>query len=492
MERQKKYGVCCSFLLLLFLYGICFVSSAQARVQLQPRVNAQGEILKNDAGAAIANEDYVVLGKFDHRLMEYSGVKEVQATPILWRVMSADSALGNQRKVTMLTHHLLESMAYQNQYDDRGWGEDPQYVRPGTMIPMNTWLGSEVQKWLSSSGMVTVYQWDGSGVAPNSVRGFLHSDYFNAAEIGALLPYPDGTGALMTLPSFWTTADMQIGYDWYEWPYFGEMYLWFGDNDADSSFNYGPNNLARRASFKGSSFIYGGDNQGWFYWSRSPVADVSDTSGSIIDDGTLFNEGVIGSVISVRPACLLNIESLIFKSASDDFTPASSSSAIAGSPKNPYVLVFQNLLPTGVPTGWIMKFTTADEAPLSAQIDGKILTMEWNTPLSPGVKRWPAPGDFKLSTGETAISITSDDTSPKLLKLTFATGVTAGTAVTLSYNLNTDAISFDSSGGTAKVADSFANRPVKNVTSSGGGGTMDTVVRPVATPPGGKILRPHV
>ena len=57
MERQKKHGVFYSFLLGMFLYGVCLTNPAQAGVQLLPRVNTQGQIQQNDAGGTIASED---------------------------------------------------------------------------------------------------------------------------------------------------------------------------------------------------------------------------------------------------------------------------------------------------------------------------------------------------------------------------------------------------------------------------------------------------
>ncbi len=158
------------------------------------------------------------------------------------------------------------------------------------------------------------------------------------------------------------------------------------------------------------------------------------------NNGGLLDLSVYMTDYAVRPACLLNLESLIFKSASDDFDLASPSVSAAGSILNPYILVLSGDMPNGLP----VKFASADRSPDGAVINGKTLTVSWHVPLTPAVKKWPAPGDFTLQPGGThPTAVTSDNANPKILKLTFPTAVAYGAAVTLSYNLNTDAISTD-------------------------------------------------
>ena len=93
---------------LMWIFSVIFVAScgpSEAVVQLRPRVNSSGAILKDDGGVKIAGEDYVIWGKYKHRFM--NGAYETTATPVLWRVMSADAAMGGQKKVILLTHFLV-------------------------------------------------------------------------------------------------------------------------------------------------------------------------------------------------------------------------------------------------------------------------------------------------------------------------------------------------------------------------------------------------
>ena len=201
-------------------------------------------------------------------------------------------------------------------------------------------------------------------------------------------------------------------------------------------------------------------------------------------NGSLLNVGVTNLAVAARPACFLNLESIIFKSASEDFDLGSGSpSAEGGSRENPYVLV----LPGEVPAYWSSgKFLSEDHVPDSMDINGKTLTMMWSSTLPlPAVKRWPDPADFTLWVGsrsEHPTAITSDDANLNVLKLTFAAGVTANDKnLRLSYNLNTDAILFAVSGWGANrhVANSFENVTVTNVTPID---PIDPPVTPNVTP----------
>ena len=365
---------------------------------------------------------------------KYSG------NPILWRILSADQT-GTERRGFLYSEKALE----EKQFD--------------SIMGSNNYGKSAIRTFLVGTGGADFYR----------ASNFTDAEKSVVIEQSFTTTKGDGTDSITTTNNamfLLSSGDLQE-------PQYGFL------NDSNRS------DVNREAVDTGGNAAS--------YWTRSP-SDSTIFAYYVYHDGKP-NFGMVSlSLVFVRPACFLNIESVLFKAAADDFVSAPSVGE-AGSSQNPYVLVLPNAVPTGSPAGWTMQFAAADEAPLSVQIDGKVLTMEWNTPLSPAVKRWPAPGDFKLSTGETPISVISDDANPKWLKLTFATGVTAGTAVTLSYTLNTDAIAFDTSSGTAKIADSFANRPVKNATTSsgggGGGGTMDTVVRPVATPPGGAFVGPQ-
>ena len=453
MKKQKKSGVLYTLFLVLLLIGVSLTGTSEAEVQLVPRVNASGQILHG-----IANEDYVVFGKFDHRKETWNGSKETSPTPIIWRVMSADAAPGaGQKKAILLTHYLVDAMVYDS-------GDN------------NPWSGSGVQVWVNKE----------------TAGGFLEK--FSILEKGAMMsPSPDGIpGTKATLPS--GSVDNTVGgFNWGDWAIWSyensDIKSWFGDNDYQSDKGAGVKiyTNARKAHFKGASFIYDTANNGWYYWTRSPVATLTNKAWYVDAGGHLNNVLVNTPAVAVRPACFLNQELIIFKSASNDFDLSTSLSGEAGKISNPYVLVLPNAVPTSV-NGWATTFISADKAPNGAKINGKALIVSWDVAISPAVRQWPILTDFTLTVGGSATehptSVTSDDANPNSLKLTFATGVTAGATVTLSYNLNTDAISHDSTGTPVKVVDSFANLVVSNDTPSGGGGGGGTTLSKATTPSG--------
>lgn len=200
------------------------------------------------------------------------------------------------------------------------------------------------------------------------------------------------------------------------------------------------------------------------YWSRTPVSGGLGRAWAINRGGYHFGLAVDSTDVALRPAFFLALEAIVFKTASNDLGPGGAPSGAGGTVENPYVLIFPDTLPTGAPDGWAVKFISGDNVPLDAKIKGKNLVLEWSSAISPAVKKWPDPGDFTLGTGEHPKGITSDDSNDRILKLTFAKGASMGDVVTLSYNLNTDAISFDSSGSTAKVVGSFSNLGMTNET----------------------------
>ena len=445
-KRGKLFGGFSFFLLLLSVF--VFSGISEAAVTLSPRYNG--------TNIDAAREQYVYLGKYEHRLGMHNGISEDIATPILWRVMELKDHGAGKKGAILLSHYLLESMAYQGTTTG-----NPDYYRPGTSIPAHTWDASEVQSWLNSSD-VSVSVKLGKTDTYQNIKGFLHPSYFSSVEQGVMLDYPydrysegesvPATGTKIVLPSGKYEGSGPF-YDKYE------MGTWFESQETNA------NNNTRKAYFKDGS-------SSWYYWTRSPSASDSIIAYNVHLDGKVILDNVYYAASAVRPALFLNLESIIFKSASNDFAPGSPAQPPTGGQiLNPYVLVLPNAVPTSV-SGWATTFISADKAPSGAVINGKNMIVSWNADISPAVKRWPAPGDFKLSTGESPTSVTGDDTNPKLLKLTFATGVTAGATVTLSYNLNTDAISHDLSGTpSVEVVNSFTNIAVTNNTPSSGGVT---------------------
>ena len=428
-NRNRKCGLFDLFVLLLFVYGVCLPGTSEAGVQLVPRVNTNGEILKNEAGVPIAHESYVLFGTYKHKTDGTGSTQESTATPVIWRVMSADAAQGaGQKKAILLTHYLMDKMAYDG-------GND------------NTWSGSDVQVWVNKE----------------TAGGFLEK--FSILEKGAMMsPSPDGIpGTKATLPS--GSVDNTVGgFNWGDWAIWSyensDIKSWFGDNDYQSDKGAGVKTYtnARKAHFKGASFIYDTANNGRYYWTRSPVATFANLAWGVSADGSLYDGNVGDSAVAVRPACFLNLESLIFKSASNDLDLSTTSAGEAGSILNPYVLVLPGSPITSV-NGWTTTFVSADKTPMSATVSGKTVTLEWNTAITPAVKNWPVSTDFVLSTGQSPISVASAPNSNKALQLTFAADV-APSGLKLSYNLNTDAIVFAQNGTQASVVNSFANLTV--------------------------------
>ena len=431
--------------------------TSEAGVTLVPRVNSSGDILKDERGVAIASEDYVLFGKFKHRLVVAAGDQETAATPILWRAMSLDIS-PNPTKAVLLSHHLLEGMAYQ-----RGARGDSR--------PQNTWEGSQVQKWLNDASPATaydVYLTKNYRARPSTplgaqVEGFLH--HFAPEERNALQPYPDGTAnSGVSLPSgsanvYETTAANPTFYP-------SEIVWWFGPNN-------GPNNDARGAYFKNKN------STRFFYWMRTPDPDGTDRAVLFGEVGLaglrLFSDNVYDvhsdNGFSVRPVLLLNLESLLFKTASGDFAPSFDPAAApgGGGETNPWILVLGGLAPADGAT----RFASADLPPSGAAIDatGKIMTVRWAAPISPAVRRWPASADFTFArpggVGSNPVSVTSDDIDRDILILTFANATMRGESVTLGYNLNTDAISCDKSGtAETDVVGSFTLDAAKIVNNS--------------------------
>ena len=202
------------------------------------------------------------------------------------------------------------------------------------------------------------------------------------------------------------------------------------------------------------------------YWTRSPTTDLVRVWGinSVRNGGYHFGLSADRTDLFIRPACFLNLDSFLFKSAFNDFTPGSSSGGEGGSRQNPFVLLLPGQIPTGAPAGWTTRFASEDKIPEIAKIDGKFLTLEWGTAISPAVKNWPAPDDFMLLNGERPFKVASHKTNKNMLVLTFEKGVKFGESVRISYNLDTDAISFDSTGDPIKIVNSFLSLIVSNDT----------------------------
>ena len=322
---------------------------------------------------------------------------------ILWRILSADQK-GTTRKGYLYSEKALES----KKFDTSG--------------PTNNYGSSSIRKFLVGT----------------TASDFYKSDNFTEVEKSAVVVQTfitrDGTGD----PPVGTTTD-------------NAMFLPSSADLTEAKYGFLNGNgqdVNRKATDTSNNSVY--------YWTRSPVADGALDAWRVYDDGYLDNSNVYFTGVAVRPACFLNLESLIFKSGLKDFDLGSPPAGVAGSPENPYVLVLPGEVPTSAPSGWTTAFVSADRAPLHATRNGATITLEWGHNLTPAVKQWPNPADFVLSTGERPILITSDAGDKKRLTLTFAKTIT-GSNLTLSYNLNTDAIVIAKSGNVASVVNSFSN-----------------------------------
>ena len=352
------------------------------------------------------------------------------STPIVWRILSADQ-LGTERKGYL--------------YSEKALGGDRQFHSSLN----NNYGTSDIQAYLVGT--------TGSGFYVNS--NFTDKEKRAVVVQSFTTAKGDGSGSMLSSGN----AMFLPSYDELKVPAYG----FFNSENPD----------VNRKAFDISGVSV-------WYWTRSPFAGSTFRAWFVYVDGLLDLVLVYNPGVAVRPACFLNLESLIFKSASNDFglsTPAQPPTG--GQISNPYVLVIKDN-PVSLDLENV-SFVSADHKP-AASIDGKVLTLSWNSAISPAVKRWPASGDFTLSVDgaeQHPTIVSGDGTDPKLLNLTFAQGVTANAIVTLSYNLNTDAIScdYDVPSTTASVVDSFTKNVV-NVTPGGGGGGGETTLSNETTP----------
>ena len=246
--------------------------------------------------------------------------------------MSGDAAPGlGQKKVTLLSHYLVDARRY-----CAGNSNQP-------ITANNTWPGSELQTWL------------------NDANGFL-KDYTTPVKAVLISPSPDGiVGSKMTLPSL-ASHNGQPYYsaaDFFRYVYSGDLNLWFGPNDFSQANAwtmpvYGVHSLARMAWFKNPAST-------WDYWTRSPVLVDSRSAWQISIYGSLVYANTLSGITQgIRPVCVIDLGSVVFKSGVDNFELSAPSGQPAGAPDNPYVLVLSG----DIPDGMTVKFISADMPPL--------------------------------------------------------------------------------------------------------------------------------
>ena len=401
MVKQKNGVLICTLSLFLFLYGLLLSSPAQAGVQLMGWKDLTPTTTPNGTEANKGTYQYVLFGKYSN-------------TPIVWRILSADQD-GTTRKGYL--------------YSEKALGNDIAF---DTTMPTssNNYGNSTIRAFLVGTGGTDFYKTDNFTDPEKSV--VVVQSFTTTNGQGNNSRTTDDNA--MFLPSYDDLIKQEYG--------FSSTYTVQDEN---------------RKAKDTSGF-------GAFYWTRSPVAGDTDWAWLVNDDGLLFNFLVNNPSVAARPACFLNLESLIFKSASNDFDLSTPSAGEAGSISNPYVLVLPGS-PITSASGWTTQFISEDKTPVSATVSGKTVTLEWNTAITQAVKNWPAATDFVLSTGQSPISVASAPNNNKALKLTFAADV-ALSGLKISYNLNTDAIVFAKSDNQASVVNSFANLTVTHESPS--------------------------
>ena len=327
-------------------------------------------------------------------------------TPIVWRILSADQS-GTERKGYL--------------FSDKALGGDRQFHS----VLANNYGTSDIRTFLVSDG----------------VGQFYVSDNFTDKEKSAVV-----------VQSFTTTDGMGNGTTTTNNAMFLPSYDDLTETKYGFSSTYTDMDVNRKAFNTSGNPV--------LYWSRSPVAGFTTFAWSVLGDGDLYIVSVYNPGVAARPACFLNLESLIFKSVSNDFDLSTPFAGEAGSILNPYVLVIKDnavLLDQANAS-----YASADKTPVSATVSGKTVTLEWNTAITQAVKKWPAATDFMLSTGQSPLSVASAPNNNKALQLTFAGDVNPS-GLKIAYNLNTDAIVFVKNGTQASVVNSFANLTVTSV-----------------------------
>ncbi len=410
---------------------------------------AAGVTLKSWTGTArtsnsdpVGTYEYVLFGRY---LQDEDPLNSGQylKQPILWRVLSADQT-GSARKALLFSDKNLDVSVF-------GAG--------------NNYGTSNVRAFLVGANE------DGAGGGI-----FNNANYFSASERGVVsadaFETRDGNGAdpITTTNPLFLLSQGQL-----QQQLFGFLNSNAGDN----------NRIAQNTAYARDKGAFDSSGIG-LYWTRSPSSGHAGSAWDVSLVGNLGVYGVGGSGVAVRPACYLNLESVIFKSGLKDFDSSSPLAAEGGGILNPWILVLGGMAPHDAT--WPLFVVSADCKPSGAEIDatGKVMTVSWDVALSPAVRRWPASVDFTLTrpgnVKSNPVSVTSDDQNDKVLILTFANATLRGESVTLGYNLNTDAIScdYDAPGSVASVVNSFT-LPTANITNNSTatpGGSADGGTKP--------------
>ena len=331
MERYKgnnKNGVFFLFLS-LFLLGMCFTGISEAGVKLSGWKEMNPSLTPDGTMENAGTYQYVSFGRYPQAS---DGVGGYLTQPIMWRVLSADQTDPN-RKAFLLSDKNLDAMPF-NKFSSNNYGPSP------------------IRKFLVSddtTGFYTPSSFTGAEKSLVAVQAFTTYDGDNNPTGGTLTV--DNAMFLLSSPDL-----MNPGYGF------------LSSDGADV------NRVARSTAYTASKPGGGSTGAARQYWMRSSFVPGTNKALDVIGGGALGSDPVFLEA-AVCPACILNLESVIFKSVSVFGT-----SAVAGSKDNPYVL-----------------YTQWTPAPaLSIENSGK-LKLTFQNAIS-SVDHWPDPTDFILTT----------------------------------------------------------------------------------------------
>ncbi|GHS92649.1 hypothetical protein AGMMS50276_01020 [Synergistales bacterium] len=331
--------------------------------------------------------EYVLFGRYPQ---DSDGAGDFLTQPILWRVLNTmgSSGIPSIPLAQLLSDKNLDAM----KFDDNTphWGD------------------SSLRKWMNSE---------------DGVSGFKREPYFTDEEQGVIYP-------MLNYSTSDENSEHLKGENGSRLPsptcYFYP--LTYGDDHYISGiYNTDPNKTSpnSRRVAKNTAYTAGKLNMqagsAGYWWLRSP-ATITDNKTDFVwaadDNGGLVKRSFKKDATAVRPAFLLKINSLIFKSAS-------SANGNAGSESNPYFLYL----------------SIAAKDPESATVNGVTLTVTFNAADKVVHAYTDTPNNAGLAVrftvkknGSTNVSVSSAKVEGNNVVLTLASPIqTTDTGITVSY-----------------------------------------------------------
>ena len=363
-SMQHALGFFTLVILPLVLLMACLagsVSQAEAGVTLQCWSDINQEPPDGKADKA-GKYEYVLFGRYQQtEITNITGVKEnvdyivsadspedryFSIDPIVWRVLSADQG-GGGPKALLLSDKYLDVMAF-----DARRKSPANYYGGGSEGDIwsdynNNYAYSQIREFLVGYDPTGNFAPDG-GI-------FADAGYFSPLERGAVSAdafesEAERPGGSKTVAPPRTTLNplFLLSLEQLQEAEFG-----FVDEDK-----YDANRVANATTY---ATRRGGT--GTYYWTRSPVSSSS-TVRIVSAYGGMHVAFVDAPGFAVRPALFLNLESVIFKSASDVSNPADG----VGEISNPYVLYVASA-----------DVNTAD---ISMSVNGNRLTVSFDRPVA--------------------------------------------------------------------------------------------------------------